>query len=73
MYSGGRIDHGHHANKPKHALEDTIAFDEAVTKAMELTSDRDTLIIVTADHAHPFTLGSYSSLNTSVLGKRIKI
>lgn len=68
LAEGGRIDHAHHANTPKHALEDTLAFDEAVTRALQLTSDRDTLIIVTADHAHPFTLGSWASLNTSVLG-----
>jgi alkaline phosphatase len=51
-------------------MEDTLTFDEAVLKATEITDDEDTLIIVVADHAHPFTMGSWTSLNTPILGKQ---
>jgi len=73
LSSGGRIDHAHHDNLPKLAMEDTISFDEGVARALSLTSEKDTLIIVTADHAHPFTLGSWASLNNSILGEHLKI
>ncbi|KAJ8320726.1 hypothetical protein KUTeg_002313 [Tegillarca granosa] len=39
----GRIDHGHHDNKPKRALTDTLAFADAVAKADEITNEQDTI------------------------------
>ena len=56
--SGVRIDHAHHASRAKAALEETLAFDKAVQKALDLTSADDTLIVVTADHSHVFTFGA---------------
>ena len=41
------------------ALRETIGLDRAVESAVELTDDDDTLIIVTADHAHTFSIGGY--------------
>ena len=41
--TGGRIDHGHHSNKAVRALRETVALNEAVTKAMEMT-DRGKLL-----------------------------
>jgi alkaline phosphatase len=69
MVEGGRIDHAHHAGNAYRALTDTIAMDEAVKKAMELTHDEDTLIIVTADHSHTFTIAGYPSRGNPILGK----
>ena len=40
----------------------------AVRKAMEMTSDQDTLIIVTADHSHVFTLAGYPHRGNDILG-----
>jgi alkaline phosphatase len=69
LVEGGRIDHGHHAGNAYRALTDTIALSEAVAKARELTSDKDTLIIVTADHSHTLTIGGYPSRGNPILGK----
>ena len=64
----GRIDHGHHAGNARRALEDTIELSNAVRRAMELTSERDTLIIVTADHSHAFTIAGYPHRGNPILG-----
>ena len=67
-FIGGRIDHGHHGNKAHKALTETIAFSEAVEKAMSMTDIEDTLIIVTADHSHVFTMSGYASPENDILG-----
>lgn len=64
----GRIDHGHHAGNAKRALLDTIELSRAVKRAMELTSEQDTLIIVTADHSHTMTIGGYPHRGNSLTG-----
>jgi alkaline phosphatase len=71
LVEGGRIDHGHHDGNAYLALNDGIAFANAVAVATELTNESDTLIIVTADHSHPFTIGGYATLGNPILGKSI--
>uniref|UniRef100_A0A8D1MK33 alkaline phosphatase n=1 Tax=Sus scrofa TaxID=9823 RepID=A0A8D1MK33_PIG len=56
---GGRIDHGHHEGIAYRALIETVVFDTAIDKAGQLTSEEDTLTLVTADHSHVFTYGGY--------------
>jgi len=68
MVEGGRIDHAHHAGNAYRALTDTIALSDAVRAARELTDPRDTLIIVTADHSHAFSLAGYSKRGNPILG-----
>ncbi|KPI99720.1 Membrane-bound alkaline phosphatase [Papilio xuthus] len=65
---GGRIDHAHHANRPQLALDETLEMSAAVARAAELLSDDDSLIVVTADHAHVMTLNGYSPRGTDILG-----
>ena len=67
----GRIDHAHHATNPKRALQDTVEFANAIKAAYDNTNPRDTLIIVTADHSHVFTIGGYSTRGNPILGKVI--
>lgn len=67
MVEAGRIDHAHHFNNAYRALEDTVALDAAVRRAQELTGD-DTLIIVTADHSHTFTIAGYPVRGNPMLG-----
>lgn len=69
MVEGGRIDHAHHAGNAYDALTDTIEMAKAVAKADELTDDNDTLILVTADHSHTFTIAGYPVRGNPILGK----
>ena len=52
MVEGGRIDHAHHDSWANTAMDETIAFDEAIETAFNMTNAQETLIIVTADHGH---------------------
>ncbi|MCL1142167.1 alkaline phosphatase [Shewanella gaetbuli] len=73
MVESGRIDHGHHAGSAYNALTDTIAFSDAITKAVEMTDMSDTLIIVTADHGHVFTIAGYPKRGNPILGKVVGV
>ncbi len=68
MVEGGRIDHAHHGVNAARALSDTVAFDNAVAAALEMTSEEDTLIIVTADHSHTLTIAGYPARGNPILG-----
>lgn len=65
---GGRIDHAHHAGNAQRALRDTIEMAKAVKKAVEMTDPNETLIIVTADHSHVFTIAGYPHRGNDILG-----
>ncbi|MBB4842887.1 alkaline phosphatase [Paucibacter oligotrophus] len=64
----GRIDHAHHGGNAQRALLDTIELSNAVRKAMAMTNEQDTLIIVTADHSHVFTIAGYPHRGNDILG-----
>ncbi|WP_281212286.1 alkaline phosphatase [Shewanella insulae] len=68
IVEAGRIDHAHHAGNAARALHDTIALSEAVRVAMEKTSANDTLLMVTADHSHVFTIAGYPTRGNPILG-----
>jgi alkaline phosphatase len=68
LVEGGRIDHGHHDGRPGYALLETQAFAEAVAVALARVDLRETLILVTADHSHVFTLGGYPTRGNPILG-----
>lgn len=68
VVDGGRIDHGHHEGRAAAALSETIAFDEAIRAALDLTSRSDTLIVVTAGHSHTLTMSGYARRGTPILG-----
>jgi alkaline phosphatase len=65
---GGRIDHAHHAGNAARARYDTIELSNAVRKAYEMTDSADTLIVVTADHSHTFTIAGYPHRGNDILG-----
>lgn len=69
----GRIDHGHHAGNAYNALEDTIELADAVQAAMDNTHPEETLILVTADHSHVFTIAGYPKRGNPILGKVIPV
>ncbi len=69
MVEGGRIDHAHHETNAFRALTETIEFARAVDIAVQKTRRQETLIIVTADHSHVFTMAGYPSRGNPILGK----
>jgi alkaline phosphatase len=68
MVEGGRIDHGHHAGNAYRALTDTIEFSNAVRTALELIEPEETLVVVTADHSHVFSIAGYPTRGNDILG-----
>ncbi len=65
MVEGGRIDHALHETTAKKALQDTVAFDDAIKAALAEVKKTDpelknTLIVVTADHDHTLVLNGYA-------------
>ncbi|MCU6434320.1 alkaline phosphatase [Undibacterium sp. Jales W-56] len=65
MVEGGRIDHALHETTAKKALQDTVAFDNAIKAAIAKAKLADpdlknTLIVVTADHDHTLVLNGYA-------------
>lgn len=68
LFISGRIDHGHHASEAKHALYEAVEFDRAIARAAELTSELDTMTVVTADHSHVFSFGGNSPRGNPVMG-----
>ncbi|KAM7339647.1 hypothetical protein ACRRTK_000262 [Alexandromys fortis] len=63
---GGRIDQGHHEGTAYLALTEAVMFDSAIESASQLTSEQDTMILVTADHSHVFSFGGYTLRGTNI-------
>lgn len=68
MVEGGRIDHGHHDGKAGYALEEAVEFARAIQYAIDHTNSDETLILVTADHSHVFTMAGYPKRGNPILG-----
>lgn len=73
MVESGRIDHGHHAGSAYGALTDAIAFADAVEAAVDATDPEETLILVTADHSHVFTIAGYPKRGNPILGHVVAV
>lgn len=56
---GALIDKAHHDNYARLALDETREFAKAIELAKNMTSEKDTLIVVTADHSHTMTYNGY--------------
>jgi alkaline phosphatase len=69
LVEGGRIDHAHHVGNAYHALTETIELSSAVRRASGMTSPKDTLIVVTADHGHTLAMVGYPTRGNDILGK----
>ncbi len=68
MVEGGRIDHAHHDGRAGYALEEAVEFARAVQWAVDHTDPAETLILVTADHSHVFTIAGYPRRGNDILG-----
>uniref|UniRef100_A0A8C4QAQ3 Alkaline phosphatase n=1 Tax=Eptatretus burgeri TaxID=7764 RepID=A0A8C4QAQ3_EPTBU len=60
LVEGGRIDHGHHDGCAHKALTEAVAFDDVVGSITNMVNKDETLLVVTADHSHTFSLGGYA-------------
>lgn len=72
LVEGGKIDHANHASNAYRALDETIAFSDAIRVARELSPERDTLILVTADHGHVLNFAGYPRRGNPILGKVVE-
>ena len=68
IVESGRIDHAHHAGNASRALADTVELSNAVQAALDNTDPEETLIMVTADHSHVFTIAGYPKRGNPILG-----
>jgi len=68
MVEAGRIDHAHHAGNAYNALNDTVEFADAIAAALAMVDREETLVIVTADHSHVFTMAGYPRRGNPILG-----
>lgn len=68
IFAGGKIDKAHHQNQANLALYDTLAFDRAINRALNMVNLMETLVIVTADHSHGFTLNGYAKRDDNIFG-----
>lgn len=64
----GRVDHANHAGNFARTAADGMMWTEAVAMADEMTDDKDTLIIVTADHEHAIAFNGYCGRGTPIQG-----
>ena len=73
VVESGRVDHGHHAGSAFNALTDTVEFAKAIQAAVDNTDPEETLILVTADHSHVFTIAGYPKRGNPILGKVVAV
>ncbi|PIO56171.1 hypothetical protein TELCIR_22434, partial [Teladorsagia circumcincta] len=85
LVEGGLIDIAEHKNRMYDTFVEMHEFEEAIRenyswlvapeiyvmyiKARQMTDSSETLIVVTADHAHAFTIPGYVPLQESIFGK----
>nr|XP_021532563.1 LOW QUALITY PROTEIN: alkaline phosphatase, placental-like [Aotus nancymaae] len=69
-WQGGRIgtDWSMHESRLTGTWTETIMFDDTIERAGQLTSEEDTLTLVTADHSHVFSFGGYPLRGSSIYG-----
>lgn len=65
---GGKIDLAHHKNYAQLAMREVAELDDAVLAALRLVDTQETLIVVTADHSHAFTMNGYPLRGNDILG-----
>lgn len=59
LIESGRIDHAHHENKAKLALEEMVQLHKLVEFIRSEIDEEETLMVVTSDHSHTMTISGY--------------
>ncbi|ETN66325.1 alkaline phosphatase [Anopheles darlingi] len=65
---GGLIDVAHHETWARLALDETAEYSKAIGTARRMTSEQDTLIVVSSDHSHTMTYNGYPKRGNDILG-----
>jgi len=65
------IDLAHHRGTAKRALDETASLDAAVEEALKHVDINNTLVVVTADHAHTLSISGYPARGANILGKTV--
>lgn len=68
LVEAGRVDHAHHGTNAYRALTDMLALDAAIATTLEAVDLEETLVLVTADHGHVFTMSGYPARGNPILG-----
>jgi alkaline phosphatase len=68
VVESGRVDHANHAGNAHRTVTDNEMFAIAVQKAVKMTKESDTLIIVTADHEHAIAFNGYCGRGSDITG-----
>ena len=68
MVEAGRVDHAHHGGNAARALRDAQEFSNAIAAARAMTDDKETLVVVTADHGHTMAFQGYPAKGNNILG-----
>lgn len=59
----------HHRGRAKTAIDEAAAMEDAVRVAVSMTDERDTMIVVTADHTHTLSINGYPDRGSNIFGK----
>ncbi|XP_005186059.1 alkaline phosphatase [Musca domestica] len=70
VVEGGMIDQAHHRGTARKALNEVLAFNDAINATLQALGNdlQDTLVIVTADHSHTLTINGHASKGSNIFG-----
>lgn len=68
LVEGGLIDKQHHSGRAVRAVSEALDFENAVKTALRLTSQEDTLVVVTSDHSQGMNFAGYASVGEDIFG-----
>lgn len=60
LIESGRVDHAHHENMARLALEEVAHLHKVVDLIRSEIDEEETLMVVTADHSHSMTINGYA-------------
>jgi alkaline phosphatase len=65
---GGKIDLAHHDTMPVKSLYDWKEFDTMIGNSLQMVDLNETIVMVSADHSHTFSIGAYGARGANIFG-----